>query len=544
VLWNGINLVSPLSGQLDFSLVPAGMFDDVTIQTGGSSSVSGNGAIGASIRLDNHMNFNEGTRLGAAAFIGSFGSQFYQVDAQFSNERLGSSTKVLYGSADNDFKFTNNSVFPPETQRRKHNAQTQYGLMQQLHARTRGAGIFSLKLWYQHTDYEVPNPITILRESQAEEKNEFCRVLGGWNISHANVDWNVQTAFIRQDLNYSDPALSLQSLNRYNSFIENVEANFSYRNQSHLTTGLNYTWEQGVVDDFGNEIPVRNRIALFGAYKFHWLSKWQASLSAREEIVNGMAMPFSPALSVKYQADKIVGIFTNISRNYRIPTFNDLYWKGAGAQGNPDLQSETSFNAELGAQVSYSFLEARAVVFSNNVDNWIQWTPGSVQTWTPQNIKTVWCRGIESQLSLNTKWTETYSKLTLQYSFTKSTNQSVYGNGGSYETGKQLILTPIHEASATAELSWRKYLLHVVCSYTGKQYNDSDNTPYHVVGDYLITNLWLRKQLEINGWNLGISGEVNNLFNVEYVARPGYPLPGINYKVGVQFKFNKINHEG
>src|SRR6187551_763625 len=44
VLWNGINLLSPLSGQLDLSLVPVGFIDDASIQTGGATSLYGNGS--------------------------------------------------------------------------------------------------------------------------------------------------------------------------------------------------------------------------------------------------------------------------------------------------------------------------------------------------------------------------------------------------------------------------------------------------------------------------------------------------------------------
>ncbi|MEX1238543.1 MAG: Plug domain-containing protein, partial [Cyclobacteriaceae bacterium] len=73
VLWNGIDLTSPLTGQLDLSLLPAGLFDDVSIQTGGSTSISGNGSIGANIHLNNNLNFNEGLRASVSSHIGSFG---------------------------------------------------------------------------------------------------------------------------------------------------------------------------------------------------------------------------------------------------------------------------------------------------------------------------------------------------------------------------------------------------------------------------------------------------------------------------------------
>ena len=94
----------------------------------------------------------------------------------------------------------------------------------------------------------------------------------------------------------------------------------------------------------------------------------------------------------------------------------------------------------------------------------------------------------------------------------------------------------MHEASLTTEATWRKYNIRIVNAYTGEQFNDSDNTPYNVVKDYLITNIWLGKAIERKHWNLTLTGEVNNVFDVEYQGRPGYPMPGINYKAGFLIK--------
>jgi vitamin B12 transporter len=541
VLWNGLNLVSPLSGQLDLSLVSAGLFDDATIQTGGSTSLSGNGSIGANIHLNNNINFNEGLRVTGSSFIGSFGSQYYDAGAKFSNKTFGMSTKVFFNSSDNDFTFINRSASPDETQKREHSAFDQHGLLQQLHWSSQSAGIFSLKFWYQRSFYEIPNPTGIPRPSEATEDNEFYRALAGWNFSKGILDFNYQAAFIRQDLDYADPIIDQHSLNRYNSTIQNFETNFNFANHAQLTSGIHYTWEEGVVDDFGDSSPVRNRIALFSAYKFDSSEKWKLAISGRGEFVNGKAMPFSPTISVKYNASEKLKVFTNLSRNYRIPTFNDLYWQGAGAQGNPDLKTEVSLSAEAGVALTNEVISFKSVGFTNHVDNWILWSPTSGQVWTPQNIKKVWSRGAESQLSLSKKIGVFKAKVMGQYSYTRSTNVDIYDNGNPNEKGKQLLLTPRHEGSATIEGEWKHFVLRVVNSYTGEQFNDSDNTPYNIVYDYLITNIWLSKVVRQKSIVLTLTGEINNAFDVEYVGRPGYPMPGINYKAGIKINFNKTN---
>lgn len=541
VLWNGINLASPLSGQLDLSLVPAGLFDDVSIQTGGSTSLSGNGSIGANIHLNNNVNFNEGLNTTASAHAGSFRTYYYDAGVRYSNKKFGTSTKVFWNESENNFEFENRNVFPSETQRREHSAFLQKGILQQLHWQTSALGIFSAKFWYQKSRYEIPNATTIIRASQAIEENEFYRGLVGWNYGKKNFELNYQGAFVRQDLDYSDPLTNQFSLSRYNSTIHNLETNYNFKKEGQLTAGVNYTWEQGEVDDFGEHTPERNRIALFSAFKIEPFEYWKFAFSVREEFVNGKTTPIAPTISAKRFFKNSMEISANISRNYRLPTFNDLYWQGSGAQGNPALQPELSLGGEVGFGYSKSLASFKIVLFSNHVDNWILWSPENGQTWIPQNIKEVWSRGLESQLSANRKFGTVHTKIIGQYSFTKSTNESIYVNGNPNEKGKQLLLTPLHEGSITLEAEWKKYRLRIVNAYTGEQFNDSDNTPYNVVDDYVITNLWIGKTIEKKNFRLTVTGEVNNLFNVEYQGRPGYPMPGINYKAGLQINFNKPN---
>lgn len=538
ILWNGINLVSPLTGLLDLSLVPASFFDDATIQTGGTTSLSGNGSIGANIHLNNNLNFNQGLRVTASSFTGSFGSQYYDAGLQLSNENVGSSTKVFVNESDNDFKFTNRSFNPPRVQRREHASFKQRGLLQQLHWQSSHLGIFSLKFWYQNSDTEVPNPTGIARASEATEANEFYRAIVGWNFAKQHYDINYQAAYVRQTLDYADPVLNEFSLNTYNSIIQNVEANFYISRKSQATYGVQHIWEEGVVDAFGGTIPHRNRIAFFGAHKFTPFQQWEFALSGREEFVNGDAMPFSPTISAKYNIKESMNLFGNFSRNYRIPNFNDLYWVGAGAEGNADLKTETSLSAETGAGYTYNKLSFKVVAFSNWVDDWIQWTPGTGQIWSPQNIKKVWSRGVEAQASFATDIGSVHTTASGLYSFTKSTNVDIYESGNPNEKDKQLLLTPMHEGSITLEADWKKYSLRIVNSYTGQQYNDSDNTPFNIVDDYLITNVWLARTLASNNLRLSITGEINNLLDVAYVGRPGYPLPGINFKAGLKIQFN------
>lgn len=540
VLWNGINLIGPLNGQLDLSLLPAVLFDDASIQTGGVTSLSGNGSIGGNINLNNNTLFGQGLNINTASTLGSFGHQFHHAAITSSNNAFGTSTKIYFTRADNDFQFINRSQTPPEKQRREHSAFDQHGFLQQLHFNSSRSGVISLKLWYQKSRYETPNPIAIARPSAATEENKSYRALAGWTFTKQNFNLNYQGAFIRHELDYSDPTLNITSNSIYNSAVSNVEANLYFHTNGQLTSGFHYTWEEGITEAYGIS-PTRNRIAFFSAYKLQAFDKWDFSISGREEFVNGKATPFSPTIAAKYSFNEELNVFTSFSRNYRIPTFNDLYWRGGSDRGNPDLKTETALSAEGGIAFGNETVDLKAVGFSNHVDNWIAWTPVGAQTWMPLNLKKVWSRGFETQLNVSKQVGRVQLKGSGLYTFTKSTNEDVYENGNPNEIGKQLLLTPIHEGSVTIEGEYHNFILRIVNAYTGKQFNDTDNSRSGIVEDYLITNLWLSKTIQRSQLRLTLTAEINNAFNVEYVGRPGYPLPGRNFKAAIQLNFHKQN---
>lgn len=545
VLWNGINLVSPLTGQLDLSLVPAGLFDDATIQTGGATSLSGNGTIGANIHLNNNVTFNQGLQAHASVHAGSFDSHYYDGGFRFSNEKVHTSTKLFLNFTQNNFRFQDRSKIDGGIIRRKHSAFDQRGLLQQLSARVSDKSILSFRVWYQSSKYEVPDIASSQDDAEAIEENTFYRILGGWNYGSEKIEINYQAGFVRQDLDYRDTKTEIFSLNRYNNILQNIEANFLLAGQSRVTSGIQYSWEEGVVDDFGSSQPLRNRIALFNAWKFQPFEKWEFALSVREEIVNGGTTPLAPALSAAFAPMQIVKLFANLSRNYRIPTFNDLYWLGGGARGNPSLNSELSMSAETGFSIQQSGLTVKTVAFSNHVDNWILWSVDASQVWTPRNIKKVWARGIEAQATTDQKLGPVGVSISGLYSYTRSTNVSIYDHGNQNEKGKQLMLTPVHEASGTLHMGYQKYWLRLIHSFTGDQFTDSDNTVYNVLPFYNVTNVFAGKDFLLNEmWKSSLSFEANNVFNTDYEARPGYPMPLRNYKISLKINFKKQNKHG
>lgn len=84
---------------------------------------------------------------------------------------------------------------------------------------------------------------------------------------------------------------------------------------------------------------------------------------------------FSGNLGLLYRLTDEVNIYSNVGRAFRAPTLLELYFYGphdvANDIGNPDLDSETSWNFDLGVKVKTEKLQAMTGVFYNIVDDYI-----------------------------------------------------------------------------------------------------------------------------------------------------------------------------
>ncbi|HZY79809.1 MAG TPA: TonB-dependent receptor [Cyclobacteriaceae bacterium] len=513
VLWNGINIISPLNGQSDLSLLPVNFIDDIQLQSGGSATLYGSGAIGGTIQFNNKARFGQGLDLSLTGNVGSFETFFHGLSAGWSGKRWISSTRVFKTTAENNFLYTNKYVFPVRREVRQHNAYEQQGLLQQNYFQVNKRQLLSLRFWVQDNHVEIPEPITVLRDGTDIQRDKFFRSMIGWNYDYNKGHVFIQSAHVNHALDFSG------SVSTFNSFINVAENTLNINDHLEWTSGVNYTFEawKGVTQ--------RNRTALYSAVK-HEKGKLLNVLSARQEFVNNWLSPFSPSLAVEYRAHRVISLFGNISRNYRIPTFNDLYWNDAGAKGNPDLRMERSWSEEAGLRLSLlKSLTGQLAVFSNQVDDMIYWRQTEQAIWSPRNVEKVWSRGIET----NGTFKKSIFELTGRYSYTRSTPQS----------GKQLVYTPRHESGVTARVTWRGWSLSFTNNYTGRQYTEDSNNEYYALRGYNLANIWLSKNIDLNKMTILVTTEANNIFDEQVSARIGYPLPGINFKAGITIRFNK-----
>ena len=329
ILWNGFNLQSSMNGQTDFSLFPAVFADDIYIQYGGPGAIWGNGAVGGAIVLNNSCKFNEGIKIRINSNFGSFHSQQQSLGLVYSGSRVISSTRIFYHTAENDFTYHNYTVpgNPAETQ--NHASVMQYGLLQEnyfLISERQKAGI---RFWYQYNDRDIP-PSLFQAGSEASQKDRNYRLAADWQRTGKTLGLVFRSAYFNDYILYNDNLSSLNATSKANSWITETEARISLPFSQMVNIGINNTFQQAKVDDYISN-PERERIAVFLSYKISDKKQWiNAAICARQEFTKGIKIPFTPSAGIDIAFLKIFKLKAGITRNFRLPTFNEMYWNPGG----------------------------------------------------------------------------------------------------------------------------------------------------------------------------------------------------------------------
>lgn len=240
VLWNGINISSPMNGQLDFSLVPVAGFGEIRIEHGGSSTLFGSGAVAGSIYLNNQPRFGKGmsTRLDLSA--GSFSDFRQNATVEISKDRWVSSLQIFNATAVNDFTFQNTFRTGEQAERQSHAYFKNRGLISENRLKLGRSHQVSLHAWLQTTDRNVP-PTMLQTMSKASQSDDAFRLVGNWNYQKKNVFTTVRSAWLKETLIFKDEMSSLYAPSRTQQLVNEAESKIYLNTRHSIQTGVHHT---------------------------------------------------------------------------------------------------------------------------------------------------------------------------------------------------------------------------------------------------------------------------------------------------------------
>lgn len=531
VFWNGINIRMPSLGSTDLSLVPAGLFNNASIVYGGNSIRYGSGTIGGAVFLNNVARFERYEEAGIGLSAGSFGSIGSQLSVSKATGRWYLKLDLINKAAENDFDYKDER----DRNKKMNNARVD-ALGMNAHAAFRlgSANQMDVYLWYQEAIREIPPSLT-MNTSEAYQSDRALRTSVQWKSFFRKGVLHLKSAWFSEYENYTDPLIGLSSeINTGSIFFEGEYRHQLGRN-SKLNTGFSFTSEHADIEAYG-ENKDRQGLAVFANFRQTIPAlNWILMAGARQEVNENILAPFTPSLGLEGSITAYLSHKISLSRNYRLPTMNELYWQPGG---NPDIRPEESWNAEF-SLIWNVFRNKKPVVlritgtaFHSMVDNWILWQPVNIY-WEAENIQKVWARGIESRLQARYSFSRLKLEMDASYTYSRSTNEA---NTGQEEIkGKQIIYTPLHNAAGNLAAAYNRWSVGLQCNYSGLSYLTSDNE--EELPAALLFDLRLTKEFEFKAMKAGLSLAAKNLFDKDYQLVAYRPMPGRNFLLTLKLTY-------
>ena len=272
----------------------------------------------------------------------------------------------------------------------------------------------------------------------------------------------------------------------------------------------------------------------------------------RLDAISGVAPVWSPQLGVLLRLHEFtVGPFRGItpafrstmSRNFRMPTFNELYFSGGGGFGDPTLRPERSTSVDIGGSLQFSFAgeqQIQATFYSNDMTDRIVWTESSGSSVVPKNLRRVRSTGAEWFY----RWTIPENLVSLELSHATSRSRKISADvPGDPSFNKYLPYVPLSVTSLSmnSTLSLPEFVLkeigmNVAYSYVSYRYITEDNTDF--LPSYQVVSAGIRGKCLVKSFSIVASVVVDNLLNEDYQVMPGYPMPQRSYRATVAVEFD------
>ena len=566
VLWNDLSIKSPMLGQVDFSLLPLYFFDNIDIYSGGSSIEKSNGALGGAINISNNAVWDDDKKIKVIQNIGSFHTTTSFLKFNLGRNNFRSKTKILYTYSKNDFEFINKNIadINPETgeyiyptQKNKNADYEQKGIMQEFYYKTRKNLNLSLKYWSLISNRELPRLNTFEGDDYSNRSNQTDhseRIIASADYYKGKSKFSYKTAFVYQDLDYiqrnyisGKGYLDIVSSNSWSKTFNNkLNYRYSINQSSQLNINMSINNDNVSSYDYVSKQGYdkkRNEVSLFAGYNKRFKERFGLSLMLRKYISSDYDMPFSPFVGLEYLLNKKqnINIKLNLSKNYKNPDLNDLYWQPGG---NIKLKPEENLSADLGINLEKKYkktsIKTELTGFYSDVKNWIIWIPTPMGYWTPENISNVISKGIEYQLSIKYKLKKFSFAFVGNYAYTDAKNYGSKDVWGDESYGKQLAYIPVHSGNLLFSVTYYRFNI----TYTHNSYSERYTTSSNDISlrdwlyPYYMNNVSFSKKLTLNRkYDFGISFKIYNLFNEEYRSVLGRPMPGINYLLSLNLDF-------
>jgi iron complex outermembrane receptor protein len=534
IVWNGINLKPPMSGEINYSAINSGVFDQIEIQPGGSSTMYGSGAATGVVFLSNKLDMNrKGILAGINVEAGSFGSCGLSGDIGFVSEKIGTRLFISGQMVENNFTYKVGN----EIKTLEHGAYQNISLLQQNVIRISPSTKLETDIWFTNLFKEIPSMKSASGIGKTEQEDQNFNFalnlsqylpLGYFKYRSGVILYN------NEFLGYSSDYYT--AVNRSNSFIHELETKININSENKVFLGVNYTLDKAFSDSYTKD-ATRNQLDFFGRYSGRFFSdNLSVNVEGREAITDGQALPFVYSGGLNLHIIESLNWKVSASKLYSLPDLNDLYWGRTGfASGNPDLKPENGWNIETGFIHNFKAdkvnLSHEATVYRNYLNQAIVWLPDETGIWSPLNVDGTLTTGLEFAGRTGIKFSISEFVLSYDYVFT---NAKVLDGNKLLNELQQKRYVPKHKAGFNAQYTVNEFAIATFAQFVGERLIDDVSLP---LDPYVLVDFYFSYNFKIRKTSIFFYLKLKNILDTDYEVMKDYAQPGRSINVGTNFKF-------
>jgi iron complex outermembrane receptor protein len=513
VVWNGININSQLNGQVDFNTISSSNYSDISIRSGGGSVQYGSGAIGGTVHLSNDLDFTNHFTNRLRAGYGSFNTKNASYNNSFGNGKWSGNFGVAFVDSENDYPFlgtdkqNENAAF--------NNLDISLTLGYMLSKKD------VIKLYHQNFRSDREFSSTLLAPSRSKYKNEDYRSMLEWAHIEDRYTSSLKVVHLLEQFRYfENKDLDNFSKGHANTFL--IKHRYDRELSKRLTLSVITDYSRITAEGNSFADPKRNAFSATAILNHRVTKKLQYNLNVRKDIISDFETPFVFSADASYQLLKPYSLKLNASKNFRVPTFNDLYWNPGG---NLDLEPEESYQLDLGHQLTFKNVDVKLNTFYIETTDLIQWRPNSsTGYWNPVNIANAKHYGLEAELGVSQQLGQHTLSFSSAYSYTETED---------VEKKERLFYVPVHKANMSLSYNYESFTV-----FYQHMYNGEVNIIGNTLDGFDVGNLGLSYTFNTKKDISYIADfRINNIYNTYYENVALRPMPNRNFNINLTLKF-------
>ena len=514
-IWNGININSIFLGQGDINNLNLLGYDQLEIKSGGGSVIYGSGAIGGTVHLNNELSFKKGFKTSFFAEGGSYNTFNSFLKSSYSNDHLSVKVSGNFVKSDNDYEVPEKKYLNLNGE--YNNRTFNIGVAYKIDPKN------TISLQTQIYDGVQHYPVYSEDFTKTKYFSDTFRSLVSWDLKAKKLQNSFKLAYLEDEFQYFDhienPKSSGGTANIYLA-----KNDFNYIFNDKIAFNIIGEYQLNTAEGFQSGIKsvTRNAGSFAGLLRWNPSERLYFEAGIKKDLVKKITTPVLFSFSGKMKVNSWWNSVLNLSKNFRYPSFNDLYWQPGG---NLNLKSETSHQAELGNNFKYGAFKLNVTPFYIQIKDMIRWLPNTKGIWSPTNTNKVESYGVESQFDFEKSFGKNKTQFSLGYVFTHSKNR---------ETHRFLAYVPQHKIYGNASYRYDFLEIFVQGMFNGLTYTSDEEKQKDALKSYFVSNSGVNITL-LKHYQIGF--KVNNIFDEIYETTAFYPLPKRNYSANLLINF-------